>query len=379
MPKYHALLSASASRRWLNCTPSAVLESHEPDTSSPFAEEGTRAHALAEKKLKAWIKSNRKTHFKADDGEMQECTDGYRDYVIEIFNDEKKKTPDAELRIEQKLDFSRWVPDGFGTGDAVIIGDDTLHIIDFKYGKGVKVSAEDNSQMLLYAAGALDVFGALYDFDKITTHIYQPRIGNVSESTITVSALEEWLDTTVKPKADLASKGDGDPRPGDWCRFCKVRAKCKARADFDIEAVKSSGFDTDPNLLDKEDIESILPMLDELQSWIKDLSQYALDQALQGVHYKGFKVVEGRSNRKVVDDNGLIDALHKMGYEDDVIMTKPKLQTITALEKAVGKKMFTGIAMPYIDKPKGKPTLVPESDKRPEYSSAEEDFADDLK
>ena len=201
----------------------------------------------------------------------------------------------------------------------------------------------------------------------------------MSESTITVSALEEWLDTTVKPKADLASKGDGDPRPGDWCRFCKVRAKCKARADFDIEAVKSSGFDTDPNLLDKEDIESILPMLDELQSWIKDLSQYALDQALQGVHYKGFKVVEGRSNRKVVDDKGLIDALHKMGYEDDVIMTKPKLQTITALERAVGKKMFTGIAMPYIDKPKGKPTLVPESDKRPEYSSAEEDFADDLK
>lgn len=379
MPKQHALLSASSSRRWLNCTPSAVLESHEPDTSSPFAEEGTRAHALAEKKLKSWIKSNRRAHFKADDGEMAEATDGYRDYVIEVYNSEKKKTPDAELLIEQKLDFSKWVPSGFGTGDAVIIGDDTLHIIDFKYGKGVKVSAEDNSQMLLYAAGALDVFGALYDFDKITTHIYQPRIGNVSESTITVSALEEWLDTTVKPKADLASKGDGDPRPGDWCRFCKVRAKCKARADFDIEVVKSSGFDTDPNLLDKEDIESILPMLDELQSWIKDLSQYALDQALQGVHYKGFKVVEGRSNRKVVDDKGLIDALHKMGYEDDVIMTKPKLQTITALEKAVGKKMFTGIAMPYIDKPKGKPTLVPESDKRPEYSSAEEDFADDLK
>lgn len=379
MPKQHALLSASSSRRWLNCTPSAVLESHEPDTSSPFAEEGTRAHALAEKKLKSWIRSNRKTHFKADDGEMAEATDGYRDYVIEVYNSEKKKTPDAELLIEQKLDFSKWVSSGFGTGDAVIIGDDTLHIIDFKYGKGVKVSAEDNSQMLLYAAGALDAFGTLYDFDKITTHIYQPRIGNVSESTITVSALEEWLDTTVKPKADLASKGDGDPRPGDWCRFCKVRAKCKARVDFDIEAVKSSGFDTDPNLLDKEDIESILPMLDELQSWIKDLSQYALDQALQGVHYKGFKVVEGRSNRKVVDDKGLIDALHKMGYEDDVIMTKPKLQTITALEKAVGKKMFTGIAMPYIDKPKGKPTLVPESDKRPEYSSAENDFADDLK
>lgn len=379
MPKQHALLSASASRRWLNCTPSAVLESHEPDTSSPFAEEGTRAHALAEKKLKSWIRSNRKSHFKADDGEMAEATDGYRDYVIEVFNGEKKKTPDAELLIEQKLDFSKWVPSGFGTGDAVIIGDDTLHIIDFKYGKGVKVSAEDNSQMLLYAAGALDVFGALYDFDKITTHIYQPRIGNVSESTITVSALEDWLETVVKPKADLASKGEGDPRPGDWCRFCKIRAKCKARADFDIEAVKASGFDTDPNLLDKEDIESILPMLEELQSWIKDLSQYALDQALDGVKYRGFKVVEGRSNRKVIDDKGLIDALHKMGYEDDVIMTKPKLQTITALEKAVGKKMFTGIAMPYIDKPKGKPTLVPESDKRPEYSSAEDDFADDLK
>lgn len=379
MPKQHALLSASASRRWLNCTPSAVLESHEPDTSSPFAEEGTRAHALAEKKLKSWVKSKRKTHFKADNGEMAEATDRYRDYVIEVFNGEKKKTPDAKLLIEQKLDFSRWVPSGFGTGDAIIIGDDTLHIVDFKYGKGVKVSAVANTQMMLYAAGALDTFRVLYDFDKITTHIYQPRIGNISEFTITVSALEKWLDEDVRPKADLASKGEGDPRPGDWCRFCKIRAKCKARADFDIKAVMDSGYNAEPNILTKEDIESILPMLDELQSWIKDLSQYALDQALDGVKYRGFKVVEGRSNRKVIDDKGLIDALHKMGYEDDVIMTKPKLQTITALEKAVGKKMFTGIAMPYIDKPKGKPTLVPESDKRPEYSSAEDDFADDLK
>lgn len=379
MPKQHALLSASASQRWLNCTPSAVLESYEPDTSSPFAEEGTRAHALAEKKLKSWIRSNRKSHFKADDGEMAEATDGYRDYVIEVFNGEKKKTPDTELLVEQKLDFSRWVPNGFGTGDAIIIGDDTLHIVDFKYGKGVKVSAVANTQMMLYAAGALDTFRVLYDFDKITTHIYQPRIGNISEFTITVSALEKWLDEDVRPKADLASKGEGDPRPGDWCRFCKIRAKCKARANADIKAVMDSGYNAEPNILTKEDIESILPMLDELQSWIKDLSQYALDQALDGVKYRGFKVVEGRSNRKVIDDKGLIDALHKMGYEDDVIMTKPKLQTITALEKAVGKKMFTGIAMPYIDKPKGKPTLVPESDKRPEYSSAEDDFADDLK
>lgn len=379
MPKQHALLSASSSSRWLNCTPSAVLESHEPDTSSPFAEEGTRAHALAEKKLKSWIKSNRKTHYKADDGEMAEATDGYRDYVIEVFNGEKKKTPDAELLIEQKLDFSRWVPNGFGTGDAIIIGDDTLHIVDFKYGKGVKVSAVANTQMMLYAAGALDTFRVLYDFDKITAHIYQPRIGNISEFTITVSALEKWLDEDVRPKAELASKGEGNPTPGNWCRFCKVRAKCKARANADIKAVMDSGYNAEPNILTKEDIESILPMLDELQSWIKDLSQYALDQALDGVKYRGFKVVEGRSNRKVIDDKGLIEALHKMGYEDDVIMTKPKLQTITALEKAVGKKMFTGIAMPYIDKPKGKPTLVPESDKRPEYSSAEDDFADDLK
>lgn len=356
-----------------------MLESAEPNTSSPYAEEGTRAHALAEKKLNSWIKTGRRTHFKADDGEMQECTDSYRDYVIEVYNSELKNTKDAKIFVEQKLDFSSYVPDGFGTGDAVIVGDNKLHIIDLKYGKGVRVEAQDNTQLLLYAAGAMETFGMLYDFDTIVVHIFQPRINNVSEASYKVTELQSWLDDYVKPRAQKAFRGEGDTVPGEWCRFCRVRQKCAKRAQQNIQHAKAAGFDTDPNLLDKEDIESILPMLDELQSWIKDVSQYALDQALDGVKYRGFKVVAGRSVRKITDEAGLTEALHKMGYTDDQILTKPKLQTITALEKTVGKKMFAGIAMPYIDKPQGKPTLVPESDKRPEYNSAETDFADDIK
>lgn len=380
MPDKHATLSASASHRWLECTPSALLEKNVPDTTSEFAQEGTEAHKLAEKKLNGWLKSGKKSsRFKALDGEMQECTDAYRDYVIEVFNEEKAKTPDAQLLIEQKLDFSRWVPEGFGTGDAVIIGDDTLHVIDLKYGKGVKVDAVGNTQARLYAAGALDTFGLLYGFDKIRVHIYQPRIDNISTADYTVEELEEWMDKEVKPKAELAIKGEGEQKPGDWCKFCKVRGNCAARMKANTENLKETGFANEPGLLTQEQIEQALPILDEIISWAKDLQQYALDKALEGIKFKGFKVVEGRSNRKVLDEPGLIDALHKMEYGDDVIMTKPKLETIATLEKRIGKKLFTGIAMPYIGKPKGKPTLVPESDKRPEYDSAANDFAEDLK
>ncbi len=379
MPEKHAFLSASASHRWLKCTPSAMLENNLPDTTSEFAKEGTEAHKLAEKKLNSWLKSGKKSsRFKALDGEMQECTDSYRDYVIEVFNEEKAKTSDAQLLIEQKLDFSRWVPDGFGTGDAVIIGDDTLHVIDLKYGKGVKVDAVGNTQARLYAAGAMDTFGMLYDFEKIKVHIYQPRIDNISTCEYTTEELEKWLYGEVVPKAELAIKGEGEQKPGPWCKFCKVRANCEARMKANLDGLKNTGFANTPGLLTHEQIEQALPILDEIISWAKDLQQFALDRALEGTKFRGFKVVEGRSNRKVLDEPGLIEALHKMEYGDDVIMTQPKLETITTLEKRIGKKLFTGIAMPYIGKPKGKPTLVPESDKRPEYDSAETDFADEL-
>lgn len=379
MAKQHALLSASSSKMWLECTPSAVLNADKPDKETPYSKEGTEAHALAEKKLNSWIKNNRKSKFKAPDGEMNEYTDDYRDYVIEVFNSEKAKTPDAQLLIEQRLDFSRWVPDGFGTGDAVIIGDDTCHVIDLKYGKGVLVKAEGNTQARLYAAGALDTYGLLYDFDKITVHIYQPRKNNISTCTYTVAELEEWLEKEVVPKAQLAIKGEGSQKAGDWCHFCKINGNCSAQMLHALTDLIQSGFNTDCKELTQEQIEMALPLLPGISKWIKSLEEYALDQALQGTRYKGFKLVEGRSVRKVTDEAGLIEALHKLDYKDDLIMTKPKLETIATLEKRIGKKLFTGIAMPYIGKPKGKPTLAPESDKRPEYDSAANDFAEDLK
>lgn len=379
MAKQHALLSASSSKMWLECTPSAVLNADKPDKETPYSKEGTEAHALAEKKLICWIKNNRKSKFKAPDGEMNEYTDDYRDYVIEVFNSEKAKTPDAQLLIEQRLDFSRWVPDGFGTGDAVIIGDDTCHVIDLKYGQGVLVKAKGNTQARLYAAGALDTYGLLYDFDKITVHIYQPRMNNISTCTYTVAELEEWLEKEVVPKAQLAIKGEGSQKAGDWCHFCKINGNCSAQMLHALTDLIQSGFNTDCKELTQEQIETALPLLPGISKWIKSLEEYALDQALQGTRYKGFKLVEGRSVRKVTDEAGLIEALHKLDYKDDLIMTKPKLESISNLEKAIGKKMFAGISMPYIGKPKGKPTLVPESDKRPEYDSAANDFAEDLK
>ncbi len=382
MPGQHALLSASSSKMWLECTPSAVLNAKEPEVETSYSKEGTEAHALAEKKLNSWIKSNRKSKFKAPDGEMDEYTSDYRDYVIEIFNEEKAKTPDAQLLIEQKLDFSQWVPEGFGTGDAVIIGDNTCHVIDLKYGKGVLVKAEGNTQARLYAAGAMETYGLLYGFDKITVHIYQPRMNNISTCTYTVEELEDWLNNWVTPRAKLAIKGEGKQKAGEWCQFCKIKGNCKARMVDTMCNLINSGFNTNAEELTQEQIESALPILGEITKWVKDLEAYALDQALQGTHYKGFKVVEGRSVRKVTDEPGLIEALHKMGYQDEVIMTKPKLETISNIEKAIGKKMFAGISMPYVEKPKGKPTLVPASDKRPEYRDEEKeinDFADEFK
>lgn len=375
MPK-HALLSASAAHRWLTCTPSAVLESKEPDSTSEYAAEGTRAHAAGEKLLINWLEGHPRKKVQTDDGEMKECTKAYRDYVIEVFNTEKKKTPDALLLIEQRLDFSRWVPGGFGTGDAVIVGDGRLHIIDLKYGKGVPVSAENNPQLKLYALGAVEAYDMLYDFDEIQVHIFQPRIDNISSETYEVRDLLTWAEEDVRPKAELASKGTGEFMPGKACMFCRIRAKCKARAEY--MKGKTELMDKDPAILDNKEIADLLPYLDEVQKWAKELQDYALDQALQGVHYLGFKVVEGTSRRKIVDEPGLIDTLHQAGYKDADILKKPALEGITKLEKLVGKKEFGKLSAGYIDKPKGKPTLVPESDKRPEYASAEDEFAEEL-
>ena len=373
----HALLSASSSHRWLACPPSARLNEREPDTTSEAAKEGTIAHACAEQKLRNFLAKSRKK-VKCKDGEMDECTNGYRDYVVEIYQLERKKTKDALLMIEQKLDFSQWVPEGFGTADAVVIGDNTLHVIDFKYGKGVPVSAEDNPQLKLYGAGAMARYELLYGFEKVKVHIYQPRIDMITEAEYTIDELRQWAECVAAPRAQLAYLGAGNLCAGEHCKFCKVKARCIAQRDL-MQELEERNAKLDAMLLTDDEIADVLPRVDGVAEWIKEVKEYALQQALEGTKYQGYKVVEGTSRRKIVDEGGLAKTLMTEGYQEDAIYKPKELQTITTLEKLVGKKNFAELSKGYVEKPQGKPTLVPESDKRPEWNAVEDDFADELK
>jgi len=273
-------------------------------------------------------------------------------------------TEGATVLLEQRLDFSPWVPEGFGTGDAVIITDNRLEIVDLKYGKGVPVSAECNPQLRLYALGAINEFGMLYDFKTVRTTIVQPRLDNISSEELAVEELLQWGET-VKPIAWQAFTGKGDFHAGDHCRFCRARYTCRARAEANLELAK---YDfQEPEALTVEEIGEILYKAEELQQWVKDIKEYALIQAYQhGVKFPGWKVVEGRSVRKITDEEAVAERLRREGYEP----YKQVLYTLTEFEKMIGKKRFNEIAGDLIEKPAGKPTLVPESDKRPEIPSA---------
>jgi hypothetical protein len=274
--------------------------------------------------------------------------------------------------IEQQLDFSKYVPDGFGTGDCVIIADGTLHIIDFKYGQGVLVSAEDNPQMKLYALGALDLFDGIYDIEMVSMTIYQPRRENVSTSIVSKESLYQWAEEVLKPKAELAFAGDGNYCPGEWCQFCRAAVKCRARAEAKM---KLATFEFAlPPLLSDEEIADILSSIGDLTSWANEIIAYATDEAVNhGKKWPGFKVVEGRSNRKYKDEEAVAEAAKNAGYRD---IYKQSLITITEMEKLMGKSKFNEILGELVMKPPGKPTLVPVSDKRPEMntSSAKIDF-----
>lgn len=359
--KKHAVLSASASHRWLNCNPSARLELEFEDRESDAAAEGTDAHALCEHKLRKALKMrSRKPTSTYDSDEMDEYTDGYVTFVLEALEEEKKDCSDPVILIEQKLDFSRFVPDGFGTGDCIIISDSTLHIIDFKYGQGVLVEAENNPQMMLYALGALEIYDGLYDIENISMTIYQPRRENISTWTIPVSKLQEWTENILIPKAEKAYKGEGDYCTGSWCTFCKAAVKCRARAE---EKLKLAEYEFKaPPLLTDDEIEDILGKLDDLTKWANEITAYAQDAALNhGKEWRGFKVVEGRSNRKYTDEDAVAEAAKAAGYTD---IYKQSLISITEMEKLMGKKGFAEILGGLIYKPPGKPTLVPVSDKR---------------
>lgn len=377
----HALLSASGASRWLKCPPSARLEDELPDTTSEFAKEGTVAHEVCEillrkhlgliAKATATKSINKLKKDKLFSAEMIDHANDYIDYITE-----KVKSDDAVVLVEEQLDFSQYVPEGFGTGDCIIIQDGILTIIDFKYGKGVSVSAEDNPQMKLYALGAVEMFGFIYEFAKVEMCIFQPRINNISESVETVEELIRWGNGVIIPAAKLAFEGKGQFCAGDHCRFCKLRNKCKCLADYCLETVKDEFEDLDgkldKSLLAPEDIAMIIGRMKTVQNWLKDVESYAINGVLDGtLEVPGYKVVEGRSNRVYADQDKVVDTLVTNGYPESALFEK-KLLTITAMEKAVGKKNFNTLLADLIEKPKGKPTIVPLSDKREPYSIANE-------
>lgn len=363
----HAILSASSSHRWLNCPPSATIETDIEGTSSEAAEEGTAAHALCEHKLRKALKMrSTKPVSRFDCDEMDQFTDGYVQFVLETLEDAKNSCADPIVLIEQRLDFSRYVLDGFGTGDCVIVSDKTLHIIDFKYGMGILIDAQENPQMMLYALGALEIFDNLYDITEVSMTIYQPRRENVSTWTIPVEQLRVWAREILMPRALLAAKGEGEYRPGDWCQFCRASIRCRARAEAKL---KLAEFEFAlPPLLSDEEIEVILASIGDLTCWANDIMSYATDAAVNhGKEWHGFKVVEGRSNRKYKDEDAVAVAAKQAGYRD---IYKQSLITITEMEKLMGKQEFREVLGDLVIKPFGKPTLVPDTDKRPAIDTA---------
>lgn len=371
----HAILSASGAHRWLICTPSARLEQEFKDTTNEAAAEGTAAHALAEYKLKKALKMrSKKPLSQYHNAEMDELTDDYVNYVMEQLALIKLQCLDPLVLIEQRLDFSKYVPDGYGTGDCLIVADGTLHIIDLKYGQGVLVNAEDNPQMMLYALGALELFDGIYDIENVVMTIFQPRRDNVSTFTRPKVSLYQWAEEVLKPTADIAFKGEGEYVPGEHCRFCKAAIKCRARAE---EKLKLAAFEFAlPPLLSDEEISEILIKLDDLISWANTIKDYALHTALEGKEWPGYKLVEGRSNRKYANEGAAAVALKSAGYHD---IYRQSLITITEAEKMLGKKKFSEVLGELIIKPKGRPTLVPVSDKRPAINlSANQDFKEEM-
>ena len=358
----HAVLSASASHRWLHCLPSARLELEFENTGSEAAREGTAAHELCEHKLKRALHMRSKRPVSDyDSDEMEDCTDAYTDFVMEQVEIARQSCRDPIVLIEQHLDFSCYVPDGFGTGDCIIISDDRLHIIDFKYGMGVLVEAEENPQMKLYALGALQIYDALYDINEVSMTIFQPRRENVSTWTIPVTELREWAEEELRPKAEMAFEGQGEYVPGEWCTFCRAAVRCRARAEEKLRLAQTE-FRMPPLLTDTE-IEEILSVLPDLTKWANEITAYATDAAVNhGKEWQGFKVVEGRSVRKYRDEKKVAEAAKAAGYKD---IWRKSLITLTDMEKLMGKDTFKEILGDLVFKPPGKPTLVPKSDKRP--------------
>ena len=373
-PKAHAILSASSSHRWLNCPPSARLCETYEDKGSDYAAEGTDAHSLCEYKLRKALGMGAvdpSEHLTWYSEEMEDCANGYAAYILELVEAAKETCSDPVVLIEQRVDFSRWVEQGFGTSDAIIISDGTLRVIDYKHGLGVLVEADNNPQMMCYALGALELFDAIYDIDSVAMTVYQPRRQNVSTFEMTKDDLYRWAEEVLKPTAELAFAGDGNFLCGEWCGFCKAKHECRARAEANL-LLAQYDFKLPP-LLEDSEIEVILSRADQLVSWVNDIKEYALQQAISGKDWTGFKLVEGRSNRRYTDEAAVTQAVTNAGFDP----YERKLLGITAMQKLLGKSRFDELLSAYIEKPQGKPTLVPESDKRPVMNNAKTDFMEE--
>ena len=387
MPELHAKLSSSASKRWLGCPGSVKLSEHYPNGSSIYADEGTIAHGMAEGMISKDDKLVQKYEVEADkfygerpelNGtflEMKMILQPYVDYVFEEYAEQVHEDEAAQLMTEERVDLTEYIPGGFGTSDVVILRQGRLHIIDLKYGKGVSVSAEDNPQLKLYALGTLARFDMLYDIEDVVMTIYQPRLDNVSTDTIKAKDLYAWGEEVIKPGAQLALSEDAPVHAGDWCQFCPARYDCKERARDAMELQKYLG----QMVLSPEEIAEILGKIDRLTKFAEDIKDSALTKALDGEEIPGWKVVEGRSIRKYVgSEEEIVRQCEGAGY-DQALLYERKLLTITNMEKLMGKKQFAEVLGAYVEKPEGKPTLAPESDKRPAITnnSAAEDFADE--
>ena len=396
-PNKHALLSASSAHRWLACTAAPHFEENFPDGTSNYAEEGTLAHAICElyARKKFTVMTTRK--FNADlkklqaqplyQDEMLKTAEAYVEYLTEKA---MGYTAMPHVAMEVKVDLTEYIPDGFGTCDCIMVGGDTLHITDYKHGKGVPVSAVGNPQMRLYALGALKLYGAVYgdQIKKVSMGICQPRLSDTaSEDALTVEELLAWGES-IKPIAKEAYDGPGTFCPGDHCRFCKGKAQCRARAAHfagfsDYTGIEIAGRLDEDTLTDRiadgtpvlsnADVADLLIRAEGLAAWYKDLQDYAASALLAGDEIPGFKLVEGRSNRTFTDVDEAVQALLNAGYEEAMIFDR-KPKTLSELEKLLGKKAFSELLSGYVVKPKGKPTLAPASDKREAYNPGAAEF-----
>lgn len=370
MPTQHALLSASGAHRWLHCTGSPLLEKDFPDSTSVYAQEGTLAHYLCELKLMAYtgeitkrkLTSMKNKLMKSElwQPEMDSTSEAYLDYIKDIT---MSYTVKPVILIEKKVDFSRYVPEGFGTADCLVLAGDTLHVVDYKHGKGVVVDADHNPQMMLYALGAMSELSLLYRFKFVHMTIVQPRVNNISEFTMTADELIEWGEKVVKPKAEAAMSGKGEFEAGDWCRFCRAKQQCKTRYESNDSLYPELSERHDPRLITLAELGEYLKRGKDMAAWLEDMKEYALSESLAGADVPGWKAVEGRGSRVFTDTDEAVDTLIKNGIDESVLYER-RVLTLAQMEKAVGKKAFGELVGDLVVKNPGKPTLVEESDKR---------------